>query len=536
MTYSGASASPAVGTVGTKTTVTLSGSHTAVYGANTSVVYAYIQSAPPNSKLPTLDQLAVLVAWNAGLYTGAYTGPLARGVDRKELRLVSDAAGVTFTPDVPGLFTVRFYDVEAYRFIPHYQGHVPGTGELAETDNELAALPAYAGSSAQSSSATLAYYVKETHKRTIGAGLHTATVTVSGYADAPDPYDTNAVTLAAGTSSLAKLAALDNDVLAALLTLKQTTGSALTTWTIGSFNELFDAFNAHLGLVGDQTIHTVADNTNILAVGACTDVATAISLLNDMRTKYAAHRVMTAGTVHVGADNTNVVTAAACADFGTARTLFADLRDRMFYHAFTYSTIHITAGDGTAFEWLEVPYPGSVAHMVAQCNRLANFYTNHIRRVIQHSHFSGDANNTIVGVNFESNDGTAASLNLLADALTRHIANQKADGSAAGVAYHQTAGVSQSSNNKIPLRANGNDPGSIQLVAEWIAYTLELHALSISPHRQDAQWGRYPTTTFFSDSYLARLTKAWLVATSSPNANAPDFQSAIAGLAQKGWG
>jgi hypothetical protein len=36
-----------------------------------------------------------------------------------------------------------------------------------------------------------------------------------------------------------------------------------------------------------------------------------ILLVNDLRTKYEAHRVLTAGGVHGGADSTNTISAAA---------------------------------------------------------------------------------------------------------------------------------------------------------------------------------------------------------------------------------
>ena len=142
MAYSSIAVAPAVGSVGTPVQLSVVGTPASL--SNPPEVYWYIQSAPANSAIRTLDQFAVLTAYvNGSLAT--YTGPLPTGTQRADLRLQTNAAGATFTPDVPGQYVIAAYDITHYRFVPHFGGHVPGAGQLGDTDNELAALPAYTG-------------------------------------------------------------------------------------------------------------------------------------------------------------------------------------------------------------------------------------------------------------------------------------------------------------------------------------------------------------------------------------------------------
>lgn len=65
--------------------------------------------------------------------------------------------------------------------------------------------------------------------------------------------------------------------------------------------------------------HKVPDTTNVLANAAPTDLATAITFLNDAKTKFNTHIGST--TFHYNADATNTIAAANASDQATSNTL-----------------------------------------------------------------------------------------------------------------------------------------------------------------------------------------------------------------------
>lgn len=96
-------------------------------------------------------------------------------------------------------------------------------------------------------------------------------------------------------------------------------------------NELKADYNAHRVLTAGG-VHGAADSTNAVTSADATDLASANTLANEIKTDYEAHRVLTAGSVHGAADSTNVVTAADATDLSTLITLVNDLRTQYEAH------------------------------------------------------------------------------------------------------------------------------------------------------------------------------------------------------------
>ena len=109
-------------------------------------------------------------------------------------------------------------------------------------------------------------------------------------------------------------------------------------------NDLRTQYGAHRILVGGGPVHTTADTVNIVTAAAATNLTTAIVLLNDLRAKYEAHRVLVGGgPVHIAADVVNVIVAPVATDAATALALANDLRAK--YEAHRIDVVSHTAAD-----------------------------------------------------------------------------------------------------------------------------------------------------------------------------------------------
>jgi hypothetical protein len=97
-------------------------------------------------------------------------------------------------------------------------------------------------------------------------------------------------------------------------------------------NELKTDLNAHEANTGGVW-HTTPDGVNVVVAANATNLATAITLLNAVKTAYEAHRVLVgAGPVHGTADATNVIVAANATDLASAITLSNDLKAKYNAH------------------------------------------------------------------------------------------------------------------------------------------------------------------------------------------------------------
>jgi hypothetical protein len=114
-------------------------------------------------------------------------------------------------------------------------------------------------------------------------------------------------------------------------------------------NDLRTKYEAHRVLVGGGPVHGSADATNTIAAPAATNLATAITLANDIKAKYNAHRVDVSGApaIHGLADTTNVVSSANATNLATLITLINEIRvDYEAHRQLIAGGVH-TVADGT---------------------------------------------------------------------------------------------------------------------------------------------------------------------------------------------
>ncbi len=519
-------ASPSVALVGQQVQLAPVGSYSSAFELRW-----YLSTAPPDSALLTLATYE------------------AEGKKRLDARLTVNAGGASFTPDKPGLYQVYLYPTTLYRFKRGYGGAVPATGESAELDNEEDALPAYAGSTAavtpvgSAVGTVLNLFAAQERKRTFGTQPDTATLTLrfranKTVADVPE-LGLDGATLTAGTSAAAKLAANAPDVLS-LMSLIESDVAVIShhSFNYSDIASAITKWNRHVGLVATWDTHGLADGTNTIASPDASDLATSITLLNEIRTKYAAHRVLTAGSVHASADNDipSVVTASAATDLDTAFTLWGDLCLKINAHT-SNATRHAGAGpvdsaDGAGNEQVEAPI--TEAMLPSKCNVIKTLYVNHIAKVANAApHDNADAANTVL-VQMSSPEGIAQTVNAFADAIERHARNQKADGTAAASAYHMPGGTAKTQDLKVPSRASAQDVASVIRTAELCLVAFEQHALSTDADGGDGLhgakvWGSSSWSSFpMAQWYSVRLAKAWSLAARPitapviPNANIAD--------------
>jgi len=81
-------------------------------------------------------------------------------------------------------------------------------------------------------------------------------------------------------------------------------------------NNLKTKYNAHRVLTG-SSVHGAADSTNVVSAADADTKAKAVTLANAIRTEYEAHRILTTSSVHGAADATNAVTVAAVTSAST---------------------------------------------------------------------------------------------------------------------------------------------------------------------------------------------------------------------------
>ena len=519
--------SPNVGAVGAKVEITIGGTPTAVQTRTiTPELRFYIRTGPATSKLPTLDQFDELEQYRDGTLS-AYGGPLDINTTRESLRLKATDRGASFEPDVPGLYTLEVYDVSAYAFVPRFGGNVPASGELAATDNEEAALPGYAGGIAQAPSDTASFYVYEEKSRVFGVSPHTATLTIRTYGDTMHLLDPDRVRLVPANTPLAKMAASSRDVARVLADWKKTSANlyestvarldATTLYTDGNaLSIVATAWHNHVQTSAGYALHGAADNTNTVA-GSAVDLATAIVRLNNLRTAFNAHVILTAGSVHAVADGGSVVATAACTNLQTALDLWRDLRLALSNHGDS-STAHVpgigvAAIDGNLMPWTEPPQ--NLAELLTQTEELVALYDAHrIKTSFSAPHANADASNDVTssGVDWTniSKEAAYALINQLADALERHSKNLDVN-SVATTTYHTTPDKSV----KVATRAS--DDASAANTLELLIVQMERHFTSTNAHGAKTLGAFSPmrTTNGMVLSLAPRLSRAWYYATAA---------------------
>jgi hypothetical protein len=125
-------------------------------------------------------------------------------------------------------------------------------------------------------------------------------------------------------------------------------------------NEIKTDYEAHRVLTAGS-VHGGADATNTITAANASDTATRIALANDLRAKINAHRILTGGGVHGAADTTNVITAPVATDDATALILALDLKAKYNAHRIlTAGSVH-GAADSTNATTSASPSAGAFA-------------------------------------------------------------------------------------------------------------------------------------------------------------------------------
>lgn len=125
-------------------------------------------------------------------------------------------------------------------------------------------------------------------------------------------------------------------------------------------NEIKTDYEAHRVLTSGS-VHGAADSTNTITAANASDSATRIALANDLRAKYEAHRIRTSGGVHGAADTTDFIAAPVATDDASALILALDLKAKYNAHrVLTSGSVH-GAADSTNAVTSSSPSAGAFA-------------------------------------------------------------------------------------------------------------------------------------------------------------------------------
>lgn len=99
-------------------------------------------------------------------------------------------------------------------------------------------------------------------------------------------------------------------------------------------NTVTSAFNDHCRSACDSVtglgVHLAEDTTNLVVASVATDLATAITRVNQLKTKANAHFVWAAS--HCTVDSVSSVTATNASDLPTLKVLLLDIEDQLNLH------------------------------------------------------------------------------------------------------------------------------------------------------------------------------------------------------------
>jgi parallel beta-helix repeat protein len=121
-------------------------------------------------------------------------------------------------------------------------------------------------------------------------------------------------------------------------------------------NDLREKYEAHRVLTS-SSVHSVADSTNVISAPAATDLATAVTLANELKADFNAHVANT--TPHGSAGSTLVTAANATANWSVLRTLLIDIRTQFEAHRVDVSGAPAVHGAADSTNAIEAGYPGS---------------------------------------------------------------------------------------------------------------------------------------------------------------------------------
>lgn len=146
----------------------------------------------------------------------------------------------------------------------------------------------------------------------------------------------NAVTAADATDLVSLVNLVDE-----LMTAINAHCGAMSTLreAITLLNELKADYEAHRVLT-TGAIHGAEDNTNFVAAPDAVDLDSAQTLANDLKDQYELHRVLTTGGVHAGEDQTNIINVEDAEDLGTLAALANKLKEKYEAHRVLQPAVH----------------------------------------------------------------------------------------------------------------------------------------------------------------------------------------------------
>ncbi len=136
-------------------------------------------------------------------------------------------------------------------------------------------------------------------------------------------------------------------------------------------NELKTDYAAHRVLTAGP-VHGAADTVDVVTAANASNTATRIALANDLRAQFSAHRILTAGGVHGSADTTNVIVAPVATDDSTALLLALDLKAKYNAHIINVTAAVHANADATNTTTSPAPVAGAfAAGDVVKCRTFA---------------------------------------------------------------------------------------------------------------------------------------------------------------------
>jgi hypothetical protein len=220
-------------------------------------------------------------------------------------------------------------EYEADSFTPDVQGEY---GITAHLYREIVGAPQFAGDPSGES-------------RFIYGGTETASLHVGVYMDLPiETEDGHGATLrlqinqatvrdasiVEPTTEVARTAALDATVVAALTAIEGVAVASMGTDLQSGANDLLDNYGSHRVLIAGG-VHGVADDYNEVPLEDADSQEGAILLLNEIRDRLVAHlTTYTDVSWHANIDLKNLPVARKATDIASATVLSADLRERCY--------------------------------------------------------------------------------------------------------------------------------------------------------------------------------------------------------------
>jgi hypothetical protein len=155
-------------------------------------------------------------------------------------------------------------------------------------------------------------------------------------------------------------------------------------------DDLETKYTAHIAATAN---HVAADSTN--GTTDTSPIADVYVLLNELKTDYAAHRVLTAASVHAGADSVDVVTAANATTKATSFALANDLKTQFNLHLANVTSVHGAADTANPVVLADLTAASTWSEIMAMADSIRTKYEAHRILTDGSVHGDADATNTV---------------------------------------------------------------------------------------------------------------------------------------------